>query len=198
MKDLKWVKSAMILVLAFFLAVLLVKPIGVSTQFNVLSGIVHNSLDSDLISENPENESGYESSNSYYNRNEGKLAKRIKHPFNYDFIFVLSIPLGAYIASKIVNKDKPVEEIKEDDLNNLDSLTMKDESFFEKYLSSFISGFLILFGARMAGGCTSGHMMSGIMQGSISGFIFAAAVFMVAIPVSIFTSNKSSQKGGNL
>ncbi|WP_300643307.1 YeeE/YedE thiosulfate transporter family protein [uncultured Helicobacter sp.] len=27
-----------------------------------------------------------------------------------------------------------------------------------------LGGFLLLYGARMAGGCTSGHMMSGIMQ----------------------------------
>ena len=28
----------------------------------------------------------------------------------------------------------------------------------------------------MADGCTSGHMFSGMMQGSVSGYIFAASV----------------------
>lgn len=46
----------------------------------------------------------------------------------------------------------------------------------------------------MADGCTSGHMMSGIMQSSVSGFIFAAAVFAVAISISIFKSNKGNIK----
>jgi hypothetical protein len=36
----------------------------------------------------------------------------------------------------------------------------------------------------MADGCTSGHMFSGIMQGSVSGFIFAAAVFLTGIPAA--------------
>lgn len=48
----------------------------------------------------------------------------------------------------------------------------------------FIGGFLLLFGARMADGCTSGHMFSGIMQGSVSGYIFAAAVFLAGIPMA--------------
>ena len=43
----------------------------------------------------------------------------------------------------------------------------------------------MLYGARMADGCTSGHMMSGMMQGSISGYIFAACVFAVAIPSAL-------------
>ncbi|MDU1312276.1 MULTISPECIES: hypothetical protein [Clostridium] len=37
----------------------------------------------------------------------------------------------------------------------------------------------------MADGCTSGHMMSGMMQGSISGYVFAISVFATAIPTAI-------------
>ncbi|MDD5936596.1 MAG: YeeE/YedE thiosulfate transporter family protein [Clostridiales bacterium] len=58
------------------------------------------------------------------------------------------------------------------------------------YGSSFLSGFLLLYGARMAGGCTSGHMMSGMMQSSVSGFVFAAVVFVVAIPTAILVGNR--------
>lgn len=36
-----WIKKALALGGVFFLAILLVKPIGVSTQFSVLSGIFH-------------------------------------------------------------------------------------------------------------------------------------------------------------
>ena len=45
MRSNKWIKGAMILGLSFFISVLLVKPIGVSTQFSVLSGIIYNSVD---------------------------------------------------------------------------------------------------------------------------------------------------------
>jgi uncharacterized membrane protein YedE/YeeE len=46
-----------------------------------------------------------------------------------------------------------------------------------RYIDAFLGGALILFGARLAGGCTSGHIISGITQLSVSGLIFGAAVF---------------------
>lgn len=51
----------------------------------------------------------------------------------------------------------------------------------KRYRDAFVGGLLIVFGARLAGGCTSGHIISGIMQLSISGMIFGAAVFASAI-----------------
>lgn len=42
---------------------------------------------------------------------------------------------------------------------------------------AFIGGFLIVFGARLAGGCTSGHIISGMAQMAVSGWVFAAGVF---------------------
>lgn len=50
-----------------------------------------------------------------------------------------------------------------------------------RYRDAFIGGFLIVFGARIAGGCTSGHIISGITQLSISGFIFAIGTFATGI-----------------
>lgn len=54
-----WIKKALTLGTVFFLAVLLVKPIGVSTQFSVLSGIFHSALNETVITEDAERESGY-------------------------------------------------------------------------------------------------------------------------------------------
>lgn len=93
-----WIKKGFALGGIFFLAVLLVKPIGVSTQFSVLSGIFHSALDEAVITENDSRSSGYESTNAYYDKSEGKLAKAIENPWNYDFVFVLAIPVGAYLA----------------------------------------------------------------------------------------------------
>ena len=42
---------------------------------------------------------------------------------------------------------------------------------------AFIGGFLLLLGARIADGCTSGHGISGIAQLSIGSFIAVAAMF---------------------
>ncbi len=46
-----------------------------------------------------------------------------------------------------------------------------------RYADAFLGGFLIIFGARLAGGCTSGHIISGMTQLAVSSTIFAAAVF---------------------
>jgi uncharacterized membrane protein YedE/YeeE len=47
----------------------------------------------------------------------------------------------------------------------------------KRYFWAFIGGLLLLFGARMAGGCTSGHIISGGMQFAFSSMLFAIAVF---------------------
>lgn len=43
---------------------------------------------------------------------------------------------------------------------------------------AFIGGFILIFGARMAGGCTSGHVVSGGMQLAVSSLVFAGFVFL--------------------
>ena len=169
-----WIKGAVVLGFSFFIVILLVKPIGVSTQFSVLSGIVHTAIDSDVIVEDSSRETGYKSSNAYYDKSEGKLAKSIKNPLNYDFIFVLSIPVGGYLGYLLFSRKKKNEED-----NNVESCVLDDNK------KSFIRKYVLLFGARMADGCTSGHMMSGMMQGSISGYVFAISVFATAIPTAI-------------
>ena len=42
---------------------------------------------------------------------------------------------------------------------------------------AFFGGFILLIGARMAGGCTSGHVISGGMQIAASSLLFGAFVF---------------------
>lgn len=106
---------------------------------------------------------------------------------NYNFVFVLAIPLGAFLAH-ILFKKKHKESAAISD--NVCDLSKKKKNLWQTYLPPFIGGMLLLYGARLAGGCTSGHMMSGMMQGSISGYIFAGAVFLVAIPTAIFVHKK--------
>lgn len=179
MSNQKWLKGAIVLGLSFFISVLLIKPIGVSTQFSVLSGIVHSTMDQSVIKEDSERETGYKSTNAYYDKSDGKLAKSIKNPINYDFIFVLAIPLGSFIGHATRNKKE--DELYSEDVCKIDN----NKGFIQKYLPSFIGGFLLLYGARLADGCTSGHMMSGMMQSSVSGYVFAGVVFAVAIPTAI-------------
>lgn len=190
MKSIDWIKRALVLGSVFFIAALWVKPVGVSTQYSVLSGIIHSTIDRDVITEDDVREYGYQSTNDYYDRNEGKLANSIKNPWNYDFVFVLAIPLGAFAMHFIIKKCKK-SEVDELELNEACPLKETDirPNILHTYLPSFIGGFVLLYGARMADGCTSGHMMSGMMQGAVSGYIFAIAVFTIAIPTAILVGS---------
>ena len=52
-------------------------------------------------------------------------------------------------------------------------------------VSAFVGGMLMLFGARMAAGCTSGHGISGCAIGMIQSFIGVPAMFMGGIIVGM-------------
>jgi uncharacterized protein len=53
----------------------------------------------------------------------------------------------------------------------------KGTSMLRRIIWSFIGGFILIVGARMADGCTSGHVLSGGMQLSVSSLLFAVFVF---------------------
>ncbi len=60
------------------------------------------------------------------------------------------------------------------------------ESFRERFgpglgrraLLGFLGGMLAMFGARLAGGCPSGHGLSGVAQLSLAGFLSLACFFL--------------------
>jgi uncharacterized protein len=53
----------------------------------------------------------------------------------------------------------------------------KGNSVSKRVIWSFIGGFILIIGARMAGGCTSGHILSGGMQLALRSLVFAGFVF---------------------
>ncbi len=173
-----WKTSGVMLALSFLLAVFLVKPIGVSTQFVILDGIIWDAVSPEVVVESADSKSGYASSNAYLNKSGGKYAKNVANPWNYSFVFVLAMLagglLGRLTSTSVITDEKELLA-----MQRFDTLTGK------RFLLAFIGGALVLFGARLAGGCTSGHMMSGMMQTSLSGYLFAAAAFVVAIPTAI-------------
>lgn len=61
-----------------------------------------------------------------------------------------------------------------------------------RFLTAFAGGTLLLFGARMAGGCTSGHVISGMSQLALSGMVFGAAVFAAGIPTALLVYRRRS------
>jgi len=59
----------------------------------------------------------------------------------------------------------------------------KNNSVASRLIWSFIAGFFMIIGARVAGGCTSGHFMSGMSQLAISSMIFGTVV-MIALLIT--------------
>lgn len=51
----------------------------------------------------------------------------------------------------------------------------------KRFGAAFAGGFLLLFGARIAGGCTTGLVLSGAAQLAVAGFVFAAAILASGI-----------------
>ncbi|MDF1836331.1 MAG: YeeE/YedE thiosulfate transporter family protein [Planctomycetota bacterium] len=181
---LNWKIGGLALGAVFFLAVLLVKPIGVSTQFVILNGIVGDWVRPDLVTESAD---GFTSSNAYLAKSGGKYAKAVSNPINYGFLFVLAMMVGSAVSSRmnggLSKEEKGSPRVWRDRFGNGTS---------KRFVATFVGGFVVLYGARLAGGCTSGHMMSGMMQTSLSGYLFAAGAFAAAIPTAILLFKKGA------
>lgn len=179
-----WKAGGLLLGLVFFLAVLLVKPIGVSTQFVILDGILGDVVNTELVTQTEE---GYISTNAYLAKSGGKYAKSVANPLNYSFVFVLAMALGGFTSMRLRGGLDAVER-------SVPALWRANfgEGPALRYAAVFLGGFIVLYGARLAGGCTSGHMMSGMMQTALSGYIFAAGAFAAAVPVSLILFKKEA------
>lgn len=181
---LNWKSGGVLLGLVFFLAVLLVKPIGVSTQFVILDGIIGNAVNAELVTQT---EDGYTSTNAYLAKSGGKYAKHVANPLNYSFVFVVAMIIGGAVSVMLRGGIDKGER----GVHALWRANFGD-SPVKRYIAAFVGGFVVLYGARLAGGCTSGHMMSGIMQTSLSGYIFAIGVFAAAIPTAMMLYRKEA------
>lgn len=106
---------------------------------------------------------------------------------NWQWFLVLGIFLGGLLG-KMIHRHK----------NPLEIPTFWKETFGNRpklrLFHAFSGGFLLLIGSRIAGGCTSSHIISGMSQMAISGLIFAGAVFASGIPTALLLYRKKVQK----
>lgn len=188
---LSWKAGGVLLGVVFLAAVVLVKPIGVSTQFVILDGIIWNTAKPGVVTKSETSKSGYASTNAYLNKSGGKYAKHVAEPLNYSFIFVGAMFVGALLSAVLrggVGRGEWVmPAIWRANFGN---------SALKRFAAAFLGGFIVLYGARLAGGCTSGHMMSGMMQTALSGYIFAAGAFAAGIPLAYILYRKGDQADG--
>jgi len=90
--------------------------------------------------------------------------------FDWQFFLVLAMPVGAWLGMKLSAERfrevvPPLWEAR------------FGPSRAKRYAAAFAGGAVLLFGARMAGGCTSGHGISGGLQLAVSSWSFFFAMF---------------------
>lgn len=109
----------------------------------------------------------------------------------WNLIFVFGIFLGGAIAVNLLSNPDPIvvnpklaAELATYGITNYDNLVPADimnwESLFslKGFLMMVVGGFLVGFGTRYAGGCTSGHAIMGLSNLQVSSLI-ATMSFMV-------------------
>lgn len=104
--------------------------------------------------------------------------------FGYSTIFLLMTAVGAFASSRL-GKTFRIEKVPAVWREHHGPGTGK------RMAVAFLGGAILLFGARLAGGCTSGHGISGTLQLAASGWTFFIAMFVAGIITARLVFRKS-------
>ena len=163
-----WKVAGVALGLLLILATALVKPLGVSTQFVVSEAVIAHKV-APAFAEN----------NKYL----AKYGDKSDWGIGYGWMLVLGMLVGGGVTSALFKSKQP-----EADKGSMPPMWKQKfgGSAAKRYAAAFSGGVMLLFGARLAGGCTSGHMISGISQLALSSFLFGVVTFIAAILTAKF------------
>lgn len=114
-----------------------------------------------------------------------------KTPFKWDggMLFLVGTFLGAML-SVLSSGTFRVESVPSTWSEHFGASTAK------RLMAAFLGGVIIMFGARMAGGCTSGHGISGSLQLAVSSWLFFLTLFGSGIVTSLVLFRKRATKVG--
>jgi hypothetical protein len=140
--------------------------IGASTTFVRAAGLVEQTAVPDHVEKN-------------------RYFEKTKVRIDWQFMLVAGIFIGALIASVTDRSYKweSVPPIWEKRFG---------PSIGKRAVGAFAGGAVGMLGARMAGGCPSGHGLSGLMQLSVSGFVALAMFFGVGVIVAMLVYGRRS------
>lgn len=130
-------------------------PLGVTTAFEYTAGL--------LLKPVTENASF---ATQYFNEESPRI--------DWEWTLVLGIFLGAFISATL-SGDRTQEKVPPLWQQRFGS------SVGKRYVAAFVGGALMMFGARMAKGCTSGHGISGALQLAASSWLFVVTFFIAGI-----------------
>jgi len=95
---------------------------------------------------------------------------KIMKPGSWEVIFLGGTFLAGLVLS-LIKKDFKIQLI------HSNWKRYRGDNAVNRTFWALFGGFILIFGARMAGGCTSGHIISGGMQLAVSSLVFALFVF---------------------
>jgi uncharacterized membrane protein YedE/YeeE len=92
--------------------------------------------------------------------------------------FVASIAIGALVSARLSGAKRQA-------ISPVWARALGSPSRAKRYAVAFVAGFLMLFGARIADGCTSGHGLSGMAQLAVGSTVAVAAMFAGGIGAAV-------------
>lgn len=118
---------------------------------------------------------------------------------SWNLVFLVGALLGGFISRQFLSADLPVE-ISQATINDLNQLGMaapqslQPKELFSWEAVSSLKGFLLLamgglmvgFGTRYAGGCTSGHAISGLSDLQLPSLIAVMGFFIGGLIMTFF------------
>lgn len=142
------------------------RPLGITTAFENTAALLTKSV---VPTE--------AATNSYFR------APDKKPKIDWEWALVIGVFLGSYWSSKTSGdrSDRAVPAIWERRFGRGKPL---------RYGAAFAGGAVMMFGARVAEGCTSGHGISGTLQFAVSSWIFVVILFASAILFSFLLYGK--------
>ena len=147
-------------ILSWFTFLLSNKPIGCSTAFVRTSGMIERWFIGDKVDEK-----------LYFKEFPAKI--------DWEWMLVLGIIIGSFLSASLSGEFK---------LQWIPSvwLTTFGDNITPRLVTAFLGGIILGVGARWAGGCTSGHGISGTLQLVVSSWIAAICFFVGGIATAYF------------
>jgi uncharacterized membrane protein YedE/YeeE len=110
------------------------------------------------------------SANAYLLKEYGAKGGGFRAIFDWQMALDLALVAGAFLAAWL-GRTLKVERVP--------ALWAQrfGPSVARRYAAAFAGGLILMFGARMAGGCTSGHGISGGLQLAVSSWTFFVSMF---------------------
>jgi hypothetical protein len=133
-------------------------PLGISTAFEISAALVEQAVTPHLAEP-------YLSAKA----REGKPPR-----IGWEWMLVVGVYLGALVSARLSGDTKH-------DIVPAIWASRYGSSVPRRALAALIGGMVMLLGARLAGGCTSGHGISGALQLALSSWVFALTFFSVGV-----------------